>query len=73
MGQIGIVGPDRPKAADQLSVAEQQAVFGIPDIELIAFDIARRAEHPAALVDEQPLAQAEHRRYGSRIDLFGRD
>jgi hypothetical protein len=47
--------------------------LGIPDIELIAFDIARRVEHPAALVDEQPLAHAEHRLYGSGIDLLGRN
>jgi hypothetical protein len=48
-------------------------VFGVPDIELIAFEVANGVEHPAALIDEQTLAKPKHRLHMSGVDVFRGD
>ena len=73
LGEIGVVGADGAEAADQFRAEKQQAMFGIPDVELVALDVAGRGQKPAAMIDEQLLAQPEHRLNMCRIALLGRD
>src|SRR5437660_6481659 len=48
-------------------------MFGVPRVELVALQVADRVEHPAALIDEQALAKAEHRLHMRGIDVFRGD
>jgi hypothetical protein len=54
-------------------LAEQQAVLGVPGVELVTFDVAGGGQLPAALIDEQALAEPKHRPHMGRVVRLGGD